>query len=57
MANIDAISDSRKHGIKENNVNWKDYEIYITRHFQRMFPSASIRHDVKRLGIVSKIER
>jgi hypothetical protein len=38
-------------------MNWRDYEIYITRHFQRLFPSASVRHDVRRLGVLSKVER
>jgi len=38
-------------------VNWKDYEIYITRHFQKLFPGASIQHDVRRLGLISKTER
>lgn len=38
-------------------MNWRDYEVYITRHFQRLFPGASVRHDVKRLGILSKVER
>jgi hypothetical protein len=38
-------------------VNWRDYEIFITRHFQRLFPGASVHHDVRKLGIISKIER
>jgi hypothetical protein len=38
-------------------VNWKDYEIYITRHFQKLFPGATIQHDVRRLGLISKTER
>ncbi len=38
-------------------MNWKEYEIYITRHFQKLFPNASIKHNVKRFGIISKIER
>lgn len=38
-------------------MDWRDYEIYITRHFQRLFPGASIRHDVRRLGMLSKVER
>lgn len=38
-------------------MNWRDYEVYITRHFQRLFPGASVRHDVKRLGVLSKVER
>ncbi len=38
-------------------MNWRDYEIYITRHFQRLFPGASVLHDVKRVGVISKIER
>jgi Restriction endonuclease len=38
-------------------MNWRDYEVYITRHFQGLFPDASVRHDVKRIGILSKIER
>ena len=38
-------------------MNWRDYEVYITRHFQRLFPGASVRHDVRRLGVLSKVER
>ena len=38
-------------------LNWKDYEIYITRHFQKLFPEASIQHNVRRLGLLSKTER
>jgi len=38
-------------------VGWREYEIFITRHFQRMFPQASIQHDVRRPGLISKIDR
>ena len=38
-------------------MKWREYEIYITRHFQRAFPDATIRHDVKRVGVVSKAKR
>ncbi|MFH1908176.1 MAG: restriction endonuclease [Chloroflexota bacterium] len=38
-------------------MNWRDYEVYITRHFQRLFPDASVEHDVRRIGALSKIER
>jgi len=38
-------------------MNWRDYEVYITRHFQHLFPDASVRHDVRRLGLLSKVER
>lgn len=34
-------------------MDWKEYEIYITKHFQKVFPDASITHDVKRKGILS----
>jgi hypothetical protein len=38
-------------------MNWRDYEVCITRHFQRLFPGASVQHDVKRAGIISKVQR
>ena len=38
-------------------MTWREYEIYITRHFQRAFPESHIRHDVKRVGVVSKTKR
>ena len=38
-------------------MNWKDYELYITKHFQKLFPDASISHNVKRMGVVSRTER
>ena len=38
-------------------MNWRDYEIYIHKHFQALFPEADIRHDVKKLGVISKVER
>ena len=38
-------------------MSWKDYELYITRHFQRLFPDASISHNVKRVGVVSQTKR
>ena len=27
-------------------MNWREYEVYITRHFQRQFPESLIRHNV-----------
>lgn len=38
-------------------MSWKDYEIYITRHFQRLFPTASIQHNVRQQGLMSKVSR
>lgn len=38
-------------------MDWRDYEVYITRHFQALFPDASVQHNVKRLGVISKVER
>ena len=38
-------------------MTWREYETYIARHFQRAFPNSTIRHDVKRLGVVSKTNR
>tara|TARA_R110002096_G_scaffold364118_1_gene557185 strand:- start:94 stop:1002 length:909 start_codon:yes stop_codon:yes gene_type:complete len=38
-------------------MNWRDYETYITRHFQRLFPEATIEHDVKRKGLISRTQR
>lgn len=38
-------------------MSWRDYEIYITRHFQKIFPDAAIRHDVKQEGLLSKTQR
>jgi hypothetical protein len=38
-------------------LNWRDYEVLITRHFQRLFPDASIKHDVKRPGLISRVDR
>ena len=38
-------------------MDWRDYEIYIERHFKRAFPEASIRRDVKLPGMISKITR
>lgn len=38
-------------------MNWKDYEIYITKHFQSLFPETSIQHDVRREGLMSKTKR
>ncbi|WP_404790367.1 restriction endonuclease [Altericista sp. CCNU0014] len=37
--------------------NWKDYEIYITRHFQKLFPDASVRHNITRVGLISNVKR
>jgi hypothetical protein len=38
-------------------MKWKDYEIYITRHFQKLFPDATIQHNVRCLGLISKTPR
>ena len=38
-------------------MSWRDYELYVTRHFQKLFPEASISHDIKRMGVVSRTER
>lgn len=38
-------------------MDWKEYETYITRHFQKMFPDTSITHDVRREGLLSKTKR
>jgi len=38
-------------------MSWKEYETYITRHFQRLFPGTSIQHDVRREGLISKTQR
>lgn len=37
--------------------SWKDYEIYIHKHFKRYFPDASIKHNIKKIGVISKTER
>lgn len=38
-------------------MDWKEYEIYITRHFQKLFPNMSIKHNVRREGLISKTNR
>ncbi len=38
-------------------MDWKDYEIYITKHFQKLFPQTSIKHNVRREGLISKTKR
>ena len=38
-------------------MNWKDYEIYIHKHFRKLFPDAIISHNVRRTGIISKTKR
>lgn len=38
-------------------MSWKDYEIYIHKHFKRLFPDAKISHNVSRTGIISKTKR
>jgi hypothetical protein len=38
-------------------MNWKDYEIYITRHFQKLFPEASINHNISQAGLISGVQR
>ena len=38
-------------------MDWKEYEIYITKHFQRLFPNTSIQHNVRREGLMSKTKR
>lgn len=38
-------------------MDWRTYEVYITKHFRRLFPGSSISHDVKRQGLISKTTR
>lgn len=38
-------------------MNWREYEVYITKHFQKQFPDAKIEHDVKKKGLISKVTR
>lgn|SRR3990167_347031 len=38
-------------------MSWKEYEIYITRHLQRLFPETEIQHNVRREGLISKTKR
>ncbi len=38
-------------------MDWKEYEIYITKHFQKLFPQTSIQHDVRREGLMFKTKR
>lgn len=38
-------------------MDWKEYEIYITKHFQKLFPQTSIQHNVRREGLMSKTKR
>ncbi len=38
-------------------MDWRDYEIYIERRFKRAFPEATIRHDVRLPGMMSKTSR
>jgi len=38
-------------------MDWKDYEVYITKHFQKLFPETSIQHNVRREGHISKTKR
>lgn len=38
-------------------MNWKEYEIYITRNLQRAYPDTSIQHNVREKGIISQVER
>ena len=42
---------------KQDCMDWKEYEIYITRHFQKLFPGTSIQHNVRREGLMSKAKR
>lgn len=37
--------------------SWKEYELYIFRHFQKQFPNTSIQHDVERKGLMSRTKR
>ena len=39
------------------NKKWKDYEIFITNHFRKLYPNALISYDVKKTGIISKTTR
>lgn len=38
-------------------MDWREYEIYITRQFQRLFPNTSIQHNVRREGLMSRTKR
>ncbi len=38
-------------------MSWKKYEIYITKHFQKLFPDTLIQHNIKREGLISKTKR
>ena len=38
-------------------MDWKEYEIYITRHFKKLFPETSIQQNVRRKGLMSKTDR
>jgi hypothetical protein len=38
-------------------MKWREYEIYIERHFRKLFPEAQIAHNVRRKGVISKIPR
>lgn len=38
-------------------MSWKEYEIYITRHLQRLFPETPIQHNVRLEGVISKVKR
>lgn len=39
------------------NKKWKDYEIFITNHFRKLYPNALISYDVKKTGIISNTTR
>ena len=38
-------------------MNWKEYEIYVHKHFRKIFPDANILYNVRRIGIISKTKR
>lgn len=38
-------------------MSWQEYEIYITKHLQRLFPESSITHNVRLEGLISKTKR
>ena len=38
-------------------MKWKDYEVFIHKHFSQAFPEAKISHNVKIPGLISKKKR
>lgn len=43
--------------MSDDQTGWKDYELFIKRHFEKLFPDARIRHDVMLPGLKSRTER